>query len=227
MKVERKYFLIMALLAALIIPAGYIVASDISDADYSGTVRATNNGTATENVSAVFTANTTAWIDSDILNSSANNCAVRINGVDVAFGPGYSNPTVTRPWAVWFSSVPANGSKDATLYTGNVTGGKSRYFPGAAGMSIDDFDIVTDNGSIGVSGRLDGSGNITLKDNAVTITYDETTSNVTAKVAVYPTAASDPTTWWADETKSYDGDNSTFAYSNLHTGGGLDGLSRL
>lgn len=179
----KKEYLITALLAICILSgAGIAAASDITDADYFGVARSTNNGTVATNVSTVFTANTTAWIASGILNSSANNCAIRIAGVDTAFMPGYNSST----WVLFVESIPANSSNDATLYTGNVTGGKYALFGtlnagDSAGME------PSDNGSAGMTAYLDTSQagyEYLCKPGAYTVRNGSPSGNVTATIGV-------------------------------------------
>ena len=155
----RKLVSIIISLVILIAatPVGIVLASDISDAIYYATIRATNSSTLAEDVSANVSINTSDWIASGIINSTANNVAIRNStGADTAFQLGVNS---TYPAVVWFDSVPAYGNIDYTLYT-NATGGKIRYFPGDAGMSVPDdsfggVDELGDNFTISVKGWID------------------------------------------------------------------------
>lgn len=184
-KQAKIYLVFLLIMAALTVPFGLAIASDITEAEYYGTLRITNTDAAAANVSVNFTANTTAWISAGILNSSANNCAIRDAGVDTAFMPGLEG----NSWIVWTDSILANGNKDATLYTGNVTGGKIRYFPGTDGMTVsDDATIeISDNGSLSIKGMLNGSGTFVYKTGAMSLVYDG--DNVSAVINPPPELA--------------------------------------
>jgi len=175
---------ILAILLALSIIVGAVfpaIASDITNALYYGKIRATNSGTAAQNVAAVFSVNTSAWINAGILNSTASNVAIRNNtGVDTAFMPVYGSGN----WSMWLDSVPATGSIDSTLYT-NVTGGKIRYFPGPTGMTVpDDATLeLSYNFSTPISGYFDATqaGKLFYKSGAYRLTGDGA-GNVTAGI---------------------------------------------
>ena len=129
-----KKVLSIIIIAVIFLGIGGIAfASDISDAIYYGTIRATNNGTSAENIAVNVSINTPSWIANGFVNSSVNNTAIRAGTSDVAFQPGYD----TNPWLVYFNSIAANTSSDAKLYT-NATGGKMCYFPGTSGMTTSD-----------------------------------------------------------------------------------------
>lgn len=135
----KKLITIIILLALISLIAFPLYASDVIGATYTATLRASNNGTLSDNVCEDVSIDIAQWITDSIINSSANNCAAVGNyGADSAFMPGYGgNPSI-----IWYDSVPAEAYSDATLYVGgNVTGGIS-YFPGTTGMYIvDNADI--------------------------------------------------------------------------------------
>ncbi len=127
-------------------------ASDVSDANYYGVIRATNSGTATSNVCANVSINTTALIASGFLDETSTNAAVRVSSTDVPFMPGNDGD----PWIVHYDSIGQNSNSDVTLYTGNVTGGKIVFFPdaGSDGLTIpydpslalgNEFEITINN----------------------------------------------------------------------------------
>jgi hypothetical protein len=148
-------------------------ASDVSDANYYGVIRATNSGTATSNVCANVSINTTALIASGFLDETSTNAAVRVSSTDVDFMPGYNGD----PWIIHYDSIGQNSNSDVTLYTGNVTGGKIVFFPDPSsdGLTIpydpslalgNNFEITinnvfldTDNGTdksiISINGTMD------------------------------------------------------------------------
>ena len=177
-----KRILLTTLALILLVSGGTVLASDISDAIYSTKVRATNTSTIASNVAANVSANTSAWIAAGILNSTATNAVIRnTTGDDTAFMPGYGS----NPWAVWFSSVPATGSIDYTLFT-NATGGKIRYFPGDGGMTVSDNDTNLELGdyfAVKLAGYFDAlqAGNLAYKPEAFKLSGDGS-GNVTASI---------------------------------------------
>jgi len=175
------------------------LASDISEALYYGTIRASNNSTAAEYVSGNLSLNSSSLITAGMLNASANNCAVRNStGADTAFMPGYDD----NPWAVWFEDIPANSSEDATLYT-NSTGGKIRYFAGEEGMTTSNSATLepSDNFTNVISGFFDTSQtdaqiftkpgaiscNVTASEEITATIFSSSTTNTTANIV--PNAA--------------------------------------
>lgn len=137
----RKILCITAFLAVISLIAAYdVLASDITNADFYGTITISNNGTTATNVSTNITGlSTPNLIAGGFLNSSASNCAIRNrSGTDIAFMPGYS----TNPWMMFVDSIGASIGDTATLYCKDVTGGKLCYFPGAGGMTVADDDTL-------------------------------------------------------------------------------------
>jgi hypothetical protein len=165
-----KRFLISAVIILLAQTNIVAAASDISSANYYATVRVTNNGTATGNVSVPFAANTSAWISSGLLNASATNIVARnTSGGDASIMPGTSGD----PWVLFVEDLPANASIDATVYLGNVTGGKIRTF---GTLEIPDTPSLEfgNNFTAPWSGYVDTTvaGNITSKEDAYSRSSD-------------------------------------------------------
>ena len=128
-----KQYLLMAILIILLLPV-IVLASDITGANYRTIILVSNNGTAASDVFVIFTANTTDMINGGVVSETVTDAAMRDSvGNDVAFMPGWD----TNPWLTYVENIEANSQKYQYLYTGNVTGGKLCYFPGAAGMTID------------------------------------------------------------------------------------------
>ncbi len=192
----NKTLLLILTVALLVVitPFSIAIASDIADAVFFGTVRATNTSAVAPNVSVNLSINSDDWIDNGTLNAAANNMAIRNStGADTEFMPGYDG----NPWIVQFDTVPDNGNIDYTLYT-NVTGGKIRYFSDDDGMSVDDDSIgglpeLGDNFTVSISGLFDStaSGNLSSKPGAFLLSGDgsgdinayifTTTENTTTK----------------------------------------------
>ena len=109
--------------------------ADTSNADYYGVIRITNNSTIANNVAANLSISTPAWINANILNSSANDTTIQnAGGTDIAFMPGYN----TNPWIFYIESISANSSINYTLYSSNVTSVTPSYFPNTTGMTVVD-----------------------------------------------------------------------------------------
>lgn len=164
-----KYNIFVILILLFILPSTIAVASEIGNNSYSGIIQATNNSTVATKVCVPFTLNTTAYINAGLINSTASNvAALSDTGSDTAIMPGYGG----NPWIIYFDSVPANASRGATLYTGDVTGGEFAYFPGSGGMTIPDAAVIDpgsgENWTMSLHGYFDTSqvgANITRKDN--------------------------------------------------------------
>jgi len=116
--------------------------SDITNAQYKGQILLANTSTATTNNAVPFTLSTANMITAGMLNATATDAAVRSGATDVAFMPGWG----ANPWMVFVPSLGANGSQYDTLYSKGVTGGYTRYFPAAAGMtSVDSATLELGN----------------------------------------------------------------------------------
>ncbi len=127
----KRLSAILALLVALL--PSLTFASSIGNAEYKSTIIITNNSTTTTNVSTNFTLSVPNLITLGMLSADASDCAIQnSSGNDTAFMPGYG----TNPWMTWCSSVGTSAQVTQYLYSKGVTGGKLRYFPGSAGMTI-------------------------------------------------------------------------------------------
>lgn len=163
LKLELRVILLFILMLTLVFGFGFALiatASDISHAQWYGNIIITNNSSSSASaVSGNFSANTSAMISTGFLNSSANNCAMQDSlGNDVAFMPGYGS----NPWCIQDGDLTGNQVITDTLYTGNVTDGKIRYFPGSTGMNIP------------YSTTMDPSTNFTIK---IPVRVDPTASS--------------------------------------------------
>lgn len=210
--------IIALIIVAILSTSGVALAtSDISDAIYYGTVRATNTGTLATNVSANVSINTASLISAGVINSTATNIAVRnAAGSDAPFMVGTNS---TNPWCFWFDSVPANGNADVTLYT-NADNTTVYYFPGTNGMATSDDDTIelSDNFTYEVSGFIDttagASKYIRIKPGAFMVYVDSTVSgNITADILdddwILPTG--NTANGWTNPTNAYDDNTGTYA----------------
>jgi len=159
---RKRVASIIILTIMLLTMATPVLGSDISAAVNQGRITVTNNSTAETNVATVFTANTTAWIANSLMNSSANNTAIRTSsGADVAYMPGYGPDG--NPWALFVASIGADTQLIDLLFTGGSTdmASKLRYFPGSGGMTIDDDASMepSDNFSDSWSGYINTTAN--------------------------------------------------------------------
>ena len=168
----KKLMSVSALLAvATLIFSGYMaLASDTTGALFIGIVTGTNNSTLAEDIAANFTLNTDDLIAMGQLNSSANNVIARDdNGNDTVFMPGFDG----NPWIIYFESILEGASRNAYIYTGNVTGGDIVYFPGTAGANVTDNASLEwgASGNLTISGYFDptSTGNLTSKPGAITV----------------------------------------------------------
>ena len=112
-------------------------ASNISLANYFGTILVVNNGTAeTYQSSNITNIKVASFIDGGYVASASNTTmAMRTtSGADVPFMPGYG----ASAWMTWVPSIGNAASLSYIFYTstaGNITGSDLFYFPGAAGMT--------------------------------------------------------------------------------------------
>jgi len=130
-----KYYVLLTILITLIAVPLFALASDITGADYQGDVQIINTGSSATNVAANFTLNTAALITAGQLSANASNIVARDDGGNtIPIMPGYG----ANPWIVFYDSVLAGVTRQAHIYTGNVSGGDIDYFPGSTGMSVPD-----------------------------------------------------------------------------------------
>lgn len=175
-----------------------VLASNITLAQYVAAVQVTNNGTVATNVSVPFTLNTTRLISDGYADSGLNNTCIQYGGSDVAFMPAYSGDT---NWTVFVPSIGATTSINDLLYVGGSQNmaAKIRYFPGAAGMTVNDAATLepASNWTVSISGHFSTgtTGTILTKGVALRIvslpagnitayTVGAATSNVTSAVSV-------------------------------------------
>jgi hypothetical protein len=130
---KTKIIALIFALLSIVLASGIVYASDVDNAQYISNIEIINTGDAVTNQVAVFTYNSTAMIDSVMLNATATDCAMLASGTDVVFMPGYPDK-----WSTWINSIGASSTIYYSLYSGNVTGGHIAYFPGNTGMSIPD-----------------------------------------------------------------------------------------
>lgn len=185
-------FLLVTLLFVGLSP---VIASDISSAQFYGVITVSNNSTANTSVPTTFTANTTAWIANSIMNSSANNTAIRTSsGADVAYTLGYAG----NPGCLFVPSIGTNTQLTNILYTGGTDNmnGKIRYFPAAGGMTIvDNDDPVTgmepsDNFSMTLKAWFDTVASLPYLEKSGAVSVNNTATNeITATVysGAFPT----------------------------------------
>jgi len=211
---------IIAIILAVIITGipSFVLASDVTNAKYLGTVQVTENGTAAAtNVSTVFTANLTGT-----LNAANSDAAMLYGSNDVAFMPA---PPGSSTWATFVSSIGKALNIDYSLYVKDATDGKIRWFPGVTGM-------VTANNSVtlgpGANFTFETKGyfntgaaavgeNITSKDNAF-YTWVSGTENITSGISgvwTIPTSTNDPDSQWSNDANVYDGNTATYASDNV------------
>lgn len=141
---------------AIILLPSFALASDISDALYHIVITIGNSGDAAQTVSTVADISSPSLIAGEFANDDVTNVAMRdAAGEDIAFMPGYD----TNPWVMFVPSIGANAFTTYRLYTAESTGGKIRYFPDSAGMTIADDDSLepADDFEIEFSGYVDTS----------------------------------------------------------------------
>jgi len=174
------------------------MASNITNAEYYGTVQVVNNSTAETYVSSNITnISVTSLVDGGFIPSASNTTMAMQNtsGADVAFMPGYT----TSAWMTWVSAIPDDGILNYVFYTGNITGGKVRYFPDTTGMTaIDDPTLeLAANFTIEQAGYIDTSTGadkyLVEKDDAFTV-YISDSSEITA--AINSALAGNLTVYW-------------------------------
>lgn len=179
----RKYRGLLFILASLVTlcGGGVALASDISGADYYGTIRITNNGTAATGVSVNVTIGIDDLIASGIIGANASDIALRTNGnADTPFMPARNgNSSVFS-----VPSISDNSNIDYVLYTG-VSGGELMYFPDTAGATVSDSPTIEPGGNFtqSITGYFDASaaGNITSKGTDYRL-YGDGSGNITVNM---------------------------------------------
>lgn len=148
----RKLVLLIFCLLVLT-PFGFASASDITGAIFHGIVTVTNEDTTTGDVATTMDLSSEYLASNNYANEELTDIAIRYSGSDIAFMPGYDE----YPWCIWVDDIGASQNLSYDLYTGNVTGGKERYFPDNNGMNTTDHASmeISDNGTIAISAYLD------------------------------------------------------------------------
>jgi len=199
------------------------IASDITNADYYGTVVVVNNSTANTTISSNITnMSVTSLVNGGFIPSAANTTlAMRTtSGADIAFQPGYTTST----WMTWVPSIPEDGILNYIFYTGNITGGKVRYFPGSTGMTTNDDPLIElgANFTIEQAGYIDTSAGadkyLVYKLGAFTIKVtntEEITAAFDKDGSVWTTPTSDTPNGWTNPANAYDDNIATFANHNM------------
>lgn len=184
-----KKLLLIGAIISLLLGASPSLASTITDARWHGTIRITNSGDTATAVSVNMTLNTPAMISNGYANN-ATDMAVRIGDLDTAFMPGAGNNAM----AIFVPTIAGNANIEYDFYSGNVSGGLIRYFPGNAGMttSYDASLYPTNNFRYEAKGWLNTDNgtdkNIVSVNKAFKVKNNQSTSgNITAQI--YATTA--------------------------------------
>lgn len=147
--------LVLCTMILPILPASVVMASNVTGASFYGLVLVSNNGASSANT--VYTTgnwSTQNLIDGSFVTSNASNIVIRnTSGSDVAFMPGIGSAN----WSLYVPDIGADSYMSYILYVGDVSEGKYRYFPNAAGMYTADSPTIelSDNFSISQSGFVD------------------------------------------------------------------------
>lgn len=181
-------FLLVSILLVSIVPLNLVDASSTTNATYSGVIRVTNNSTIAQYVSVPFSANTTQWINSELLNGNFDDVTIRSSGgSDIPHAPIYG----TNLWILFCESIAALINQDYTLYLGASDVTSPRIFLNSTGMVTTDNDTSLELGgnfTISQTGLVDtaaGSGkSLFYKQNALSCNVSSTTSgNITTALA--------------------------------------------
>jgi hypothetical protein len=148
--------------------------SDTTGALYRSLVTLSNSGDAASNVSVASTnINSPGLVSGRFSNATLSNLVLRnAAGADVPYMPGYES----NPWIMYLPSIAGNSALNYNLYMAHSSGGKLAYFPGDAGMTVNDAAALElgDNFEIEVSGCIDTNklGTIMSKGTAYIIATD-------------------------------------------------------
>lgn len=200
-----------------------VLASDVSGARYSGTVRVSDNSTAATNVSTVFTLSSQELINLFNILSTFENTAIQSStGGDIIYQPSANS---TYPWVIFVPAISASSSIDDKIYAGGSDmSGKIRYCGGATGMKVDDDPSLEfgNNFALTIKGFFDFSKSnyeIAYKQGAWRIIEP---SSGYARFALFdnesPTSSTDPLSQFTDDAYSYDGNTATYAYDLVTAG---------
>lgn len=191
-----------------------VLASVVTGAKYLTTIAITNSGTAATNCAANFTLSTADMISQGMLNATATDAAMRDGtGTDVVFMPSVNS---TYQWWTWVPTIGASSQINQYLYSNNATGGKIRYFPAAAGMSVADNETLECSGNFSYqrSGYIGTTSTLASKGGVFSVSYNATSGNATASLGggwVYPTGNG---AVWNSPTNAYDANTATYAGYN-------------
>ena len=219
-----RFWVTVGLLLGLLIGLPLAVhASDVESALYRANVNVSENGTtATTGAVVTFTANLTDYQDGTRTDSS-----MQYSGSDIAFMPAVNS---TNLWVTWVDSISLSQTLGYILYLDGATGGKIRYFPDTAGMSIPDNATLelSANGTIEFKGYIDtdagSSKSLVKKPGAVDLFVSDTVSgNITGIIYgstswVSPTTFNDPSSQWGNEANTYDENTATDATDTVAAG---------
>jgi hypothetical protein len=188
---------------------------DVFDTTYLTTITFTNNGTAATDVFAVFDLSTGNMIAADMLNDTATDASMKEGAADTAY---QASVNATYPWCSYVSTIPANSTVSEYLYSGGSFSGKDRYFPGDAGMSVDDDATLecSDNFTITIDGYVDTSAEGAMyvyKPDAFILANTYAATNQIAAFIIdanylTPSAASG---FWTNSNNTYDDNTGTYA----------------
>jgi hypothetical protein len=204
------------LISAILASPAMVLASDLTDAQYYGTIQITNNSTANSTLATVMTLSSSELIDQGWTDDDFENVAIRNSaGADVPFMPSTNS---TNPWCLWIPSIGDYAINNDILYTGNASLSSTKYyFPGATGMAVSDDATLElgGDGLINISGYIDTTAvgeNITVKEDSLR-TYISGSGNITSVLPTWvsPTSNSSSTGWTTPE-YAYDGNTATRAY---------------
>lgn len=204
-----------------------VLAANITDATYGGTILIVNNDTCTNyNVTVNFTLSTEDLITDDYSVDNCSNTAVLTgSGADVAYMPGMGN---TTKWVLFVPSIEPGEALNYKFYSGGDQSMASPiyYFPGNnAGLGTTDTPALElgNNFTIEQGVRFDPNAigtNLTNKPDAFRLyVSDNNTITVAIEMSVNttPTGHDDPDSGWGSETNAYD--NNINSYATTSAGG--------
>lgn len=215
----QSVIFILILIVILIIGAGYaVMASDLSGAEYKGTIVVTNNSTAASEVSVNFTLSTNDLIYDDYINTSWQDFTIiDDSGNDIPFMPALSGTTTA---CLFVDSIPASTSRNYYLYTefgGTSFTGDFSMMPNDNGMESNDSASLElgDNFTVYQDVYINassGTGILAYKPEAFK-TWIAGSGNITSGIYSNetPTGHSDPNSSWTSETNAYDDNTGTYS----------------
>ncbi len=188
-----RYLAILLVFSLSVLMAIPALASVVENAQWHGIITVTNNGTSDTNlVSTNMSLDSTAFLANNYALSDFSDVVIQANSDDICFMPGYGS----NPWIFQTNTVGAGQNVDYDIYSGNVSGGLIRYFPGTGGMTIADNDSsleLGDNFTIEQTGWFDttaGTGNLLEKGLALKVAVDDATDGTINVIACSDNATS-------------------------------------